>query len=52
VKTLYGRAQQQVFALSFEQLCWAIIIVVAAGLIPLYFIKPTKKASGPIMDVH
>jgi DHA2 family multidrug resistance protein len=52
VKGLYGRVSQQVFIMSFEQLCYAIAIVVAASLIPLYLIKPTRRAGKPNMDVH
>ena len=52
IKGLYGRTMQQVFVLSFEQLCYVIAIVVAAGLIPLWLIKPTRKAGKPIMDAH
>jgi DHA2 family multidrug resistance protein len=51
-KSLYGRVSQQVFIMSFEQLCWVIAVIVAAGLIPLYLIKPTKRNSGPVMDAH
>jgi DHA2 family multidrug resistance protein len=52
VKMLYGRVAQQVFIMSFEQLCWVIAAIVMAGLIPLYFIKPTQRSSGPILDAH
>ncbi|MDR3607531.1 MAG: DHA2 family efflux MFS transporter permease subunit [Oligoflexia bacterium] len=51
IKALYGRVMQQVFIMSFDQLCWVIMVIIAMGLIPLYFIKVTKF-SGPIMDVH
>jgi DHA2 family multidrug resistance protein len=51
-KSLYGRVSAQVFVMSFEQLCWVIAIIVAAGLIPLYFIKPTRRNGGPIIDAH
>jgi MFS transporter, DHA2 family, multidrug resistance protein len=51
-KTLYGRVGQQVFVMSFEQLCWVISVIVALGLIPLFLIKPTKKNTGPILDAH
>jgi MFS transporter, DHA2 family, multidrug resistance protein len=51
VKSLAGRVGQQVFVMSFEQLCWVIMLAVGCGLIPLYFIKP-KKGGGPIMDAH
>jgi DHA2 family multidrug resistance protein len=49
--SLYGRAMAQSFILSFDQLCWIVMAVVALGLIPLYLIKP-GKAGGPMMDVH
>ena len=41
----------QSFILSFDQLCWVVMGIVALGLIPLYLIKP-GKAGGPVMDVH
>ena len=52
VKSLAGRVGQQVFVMSFEQLCWVIAVIVALALIPLYLVKPTKKSAGPMMDVH
>jgi DHA2 family multidrug resistance protein len=52
LKALYGRAIQQVFVMSFEQLCWVIIIVFALGLIPLKLIKLPKKPAGPVLDAH
>ena len=52
VKSLYGRVAQQVFVMSFEQLCWVILGIVACGLIPLFFIKPTIKVPGKIVDAH
>lgn len=53
VKSLSGRVAQQVFVLSFNQLCWVIVCIVACGLIPLYFIKPKKKpGAAPIIDAH
>lgn len=50
-KALYGRVMGQVFILSFQDLCWIIMIIVAMGFIPLYLIKP-KPFSGPVTDVH
>jgi DHA2 family multidrug resistance protein len=52
VKALAGRVAQQVFILSFEQLCWVIMGIVACGLIPLALIKPVKNTGGPILDAH
>jgi DHA2 family multidrug resistance protein len=51
VKSIYYRAMAQCFIMSFDQLCWVVMGVVALGLIPLYLIKP-PKLSGPVMDVH
>ena len=52
VRSLYLRVAPQVFIMSFEQLCWVIAAIVLAGLIPLYFIKPTKRGGKPIVDAH
>ncbi len=52
IKSLYGRVARQVFVMSFGQLCWVIAGIVACSLIPLYFIKPVKRAGPPIMDAH
>ena len=53
VKALHGRVLLQVFIMSFEQLCWVIIGIVACGVIPLYFIKYKRNnAAKPIMDSH
>jgi DHA2 family multidrug resistance protein len=53
VRSLHSRVLLQVFIMSFEQLCWVIMAIVACGLIPLYLIdyKP-KKNAAPIMDSH
>jgi DHA2 family multidrug resistance protein len=52
VKNLYYRVNQQVFVMSFEQLCWVIIVIIACGLIPLYLIKPTVRPGAKIIDAH
>jgi DHA2 family multidrug resistance protein len=53
VKALHGRVLLQVFIMSFEQLCWVIMAIVACGLIPLYLIKHVpRKNPAPIMDSH
>lgn len=51
VASMYGRVSQQVFILSFDQLCWVIMVIVAFGLIPLALIKPAK-ITAPVMDAH
>jgi DHA2 family multidrug resistance protein len=52
IKGIAGRVAQQVFILSFEQICWVIMIIVACGLIPLAMIKAPKRIDGPIIDAH
>ncbi len=52
VKSLAGRVSQQVFIMSFEQLCYVIAIIVACALIPLYLINPSKKNRSPVVDAH
>lgn len=52
VKSLYGRVARQVFVLSFSQLCYVIMMLLALGLIPLYLIKPLKRPGAPIVDAH
>jgi hypothetical protein len=51
-KTLHGRALLQTFLMSFGQLCWVIMIVVAFAIVPLILIKPKIKQGGPILDAH
>ena len=53
-KSLHGRVLLQVFIMSFEQLCFVIMAIVACGLIPLYLIKYVRPqgAVKPIMDSH
>jgi DHA2 family multidrug resistance protein len=45
------RIQNQVFVMSFNQMMWIMIIIVAFAIIPLLFLKPPK---GPMaaVDVH
>jgi DHA2 family multidrug resistance protein len=52
VKMLYGRIAPQVFILSFSQLCWTIVCIVACGLIPLYLIKPKTRPGAPMVNAH
>jgi MFS transporter, DHA2 family, multidrug resistance protein len=50
---LHGRVMLQTFIMSFEQLCYVIMVIIACGLIPLYLIKYTRKTGAkPIMDSH
>jgi DHA2 family multidrug resistance protein len=51
-KSLAARVAQQVFILSFDQICWVIMVIVACGVIPLALIKSPKKITGPIIDAH
>jgi DHA2 family multidrug resistance protein len=49
---LHNRALLQTFLMSFGQLCWVIMLIVACAVIPLALIKPKVKAGGPILDAH
>jgi DHA2 family multidrug resistance protein len=49
---VHGRAMLQVFIMSFNQLCWVIMIIVAFGLVPLWLIKPKIQTKGPVLDAH
>lgn len=49
---LHRRALLQTFLMSFGQLCWIIVVIVACGVIPLIMIKPKLTKSGPILDAH
>jgi DHA2 family multidrug resistance protein len=51
-KSIAGRVAQQVFILSFDQICWVIMGIVACGVIPLALIQAPKKITGPIVDAH
>lgn len=52
VKTLYFRVGQQVFILSFRDICFTIMVIVAMGLIPLGLIRYTRSAGPAPMDAH
>lgn len=52
VKSLYGRAQEQVFLLSFNQLCWVIMFIFALAIIPLFTMKSQSKITKPVLDAH
>ncbi len=52
VKSIYGRVMAQVFVMSFDQICWVIIGVLAFALLPLYFAKTRRSTTGPVFDSH
>ena len=43
IKALYGRVAQQMFIISFDQLCVVIMCIFALALIPLYFIRAPEN---------
>lgn len=51
-RAIHGRALLQTFLMSFGQLCWVIMVIVAFGLIPLILIKPKVRRGGPLLDAH
>ena len=50
-RSMHYRVLGQVFVMSFQQLCWVVLGIVALAFIPLYFIRPVPR-SARIMDVH
>ena len=48
-KSLFNRVQQQVFVMSFSQLCWVIMGIFGLALIPLATIKVKGKLDKPIL---
>ena len=50
--SIYGRAMQQSFVMSFSQLCWVIMCTFGLGLIPLYLIRAPKTLGGNIPAAH
>jgi DHA2 family multidrug resistance protein len=53
MKEAYFRVKKQAFGLSFEYMCWVMVITFAFGLIPVYFLK-RPKGGGPMkpVDAH
>ncbi|HEY8269458.1 MAG TPA: MFS transporter, partial [Pseudobdellovibrionaceae bacterium] len=51
IKSIWGRVQNQAFMMSFLQLVFILMFVVAVGFIPLYRIK-LKSGPTKIMDAH
>ncbi|MGZ3748538.1 MAG: DHA2 family efflux MFS transporter permease subunit [Pseudobdellovibrionaceae bacterium] len=51
IKSLWGRVQNQAFMMSFLQLVFILMFVVAMGFIPLYRIK-LKSGPTKIVDAH
>ncbi len=51
LQALYYRIENQVFVMSFAQMMWIMIVIVAFAIIPLLFLKAPK---GPLkaVDVH
>jgi MFS transporter, DHA2 family, multidrug resistance protein len=51
LKALSGRIQKQVFVIGFEQIMMTTFFLFFIALIPLFFLKPKKGATGPI-EMH
>jgi hypothetical protein len=51
VKSLYGRVMLQTFMMSFNQLCWCIIVIVGFMLIPVFLMKMQRRLDTKV-DVH
>ena len=50
-KALFGKTLEQVFILSFSQLCICLMGLIALGLIPLYLLKVGRSVKV-VMDAH
>lgn len=44
MKEAYFRVKKQAFGLSFEYMCWVMVITFAFGIVPVYFLKRPKGA--------
>lgn len=51
-RSLHGRALLQTFLMSFGQLCWVIMCIVACAIIPLIMIKPKITKAGSVVSAH
>lgn len=51
LKSIYGRIQNQVFMLTFQQLMWTMMIIFVFAFIPLYFIR-FKEKTTKVVDAH
>ncbi len=51
VKSLYGRVLHQTFIMSFNQLCWCIIIIVSSMVIPVFLMKMDRRLDTHV-DAH
>jgi len=45
VKALWGRAMGQSFVMSFDQLCWIILFITLAMLIPVFIMQMPRRMS-------
>ncbi|HEY1080415.1 MAG TPA: DHA2 family efflux MFS transporter permease subunit [Bdellovibrio sp.] len=51
LKSIYGRIQNQVFMLSFNQLMFTMMLIFAISFIPLYFLR-YKEKTNKVIDAH
>jgi DHA2 family multidrug resistance protein len=51
IKSIWGRVQNQVFMMSFLQLCFILMFIVAIGFIPLWRIR-LKEGPTKVVDAH
>jgi DHA2 family multidrug resistance protein len=51
LKSIWGRVQNQVFMMSFLQLCFILMFIVAIGFIPLWRIR-LKGGPTKVVDAH
>jgi DHA2 family multidrug resistance protein len=51
IKSIWGRVQNQVFMMSFLQMCFILMFIVAIGFIPLWRIR-LKQGPTEVVDAH
>ncbi|HXL72378.1 MAG TPA: DHA2 family efflux MFS transporter permease subunit [bacterium] len=52
MKEAYFRVKKQAFGLSFEHMCWLMVIIFAFGLIPVYLLKKPQGMAAKPVDAH
>ena len=52
MKEAYFRVKKQAFGLSFENMCWLMVIIFAFGLIPVYLLKKPQGMAAKPVDAH
>jgi len=52
IKEAYFRVKKQAFGLSFENMCWLMVIIFFFALIPVYLLKKPQGMAAKPVDAH